>query len=179
MTVKPSIHSYIYTGLLFSIIVGVDCMFVLGFGEAGVWVAVILSVLMGMIAVPFAFCNCRTLHFSEKGCTVSCLGLRKFTPWDKLVIRQEECFKGAHTYPGGYGMKSAAAGAVFSTNKKMRPKRLGIGEFSFFRNPFTTFYVVYREENEKHIVSEPHIVDREAFLATLASFGIELVKRKF
>lgn len=93
------------------------------------------------------------------------------------MVRQEESFKGAHSYPGRYAMKCADAGVVFSTNKKLRPNSLGVAEFNFFRNPFTTFYVVYKEENEKFTLAEPNVVDRDAFLTTLASFGIELEEK--
>lgn len=177
MTVKPQMQSYIYAGLLLVIIVGIDCLLLLKFDMEGLWIAVVLTALIGIVTITFTLNYCRTLHFSEKGCTVSCLGLRKFTPWDKLVICQEERFKDTHSYPGGYAMKCADSGAVFSTSKKMRPRNVGISEFNFLRNPFTTFYVVYKEENEKFTLAEPHVVDREAFLAALEAFGIKLEKR--
>ena len=178
MTVKPQMQSYIYAGLLSASFVMVDCLFPLEFGKAGLWGVVIFNALCIMPAFLCIAHNCSTLHFSELGCTVSCLGLRKFTPWDKLVICQEEKLRDFCSFDSKTIRKKPNAGAVFSSNKKMRPKWMAIEAFCMYRNPFTTFYVAFNEENAKHGLDAPHVVDREAFLATLASFGIQLNKRQ-
>lgn len=177
MTVKPQMQSYIYAGLLVASFVIVDCLFPLEFGKVGLWGVVIFNVLCIVPSFLGIVHICSTLRFSEEGCTVSCLGLRKFTPWDKLVIRQEERFRDALLVHSTFFPEKPETGAVFSTNKKMRPKWMAIEAFSMYRNPFTTFYVAFNDENAKHGLDTPHVVDRDAFLATLASFGIKLEKR--
>lgn len=67
MTVKPQVQSYIYTGLLLVTIAGIDCLLLLEFDMVGLWMAAVLTALLGVITILFALSNCRTLHFSEKG----------------------------------------------------------------------------------------------------------------
>lgn len=175
MTITPKTHSYIYLGLLIGCILGCDCLFLYMLQENSVWCTIVLTTIGSIIGIPYSMVTCRTLRFDSHGCTVSFLGIRKFTPWSQLVIRQEENFSNAITYPGKFA-KKPATGAVFSSKKKERPWWLGPEEYCMLRNPFTTFYVVYREENTKAKILSPHIVDQEDFLSTLTSFGIELKK---
>lgn len=178
MTVKPQVQSYMYAGLLAAGFVVVDCLFPLQFGKTGLWGVLIFNVLCILPSFLCVVHNCRTLHFSENGCTVSCLGLRKFTPWDKLVIRQVEKFRDTCSFDSKTIHKKPDAGVVFSTNKRMRPKWMAIDTFCMYRNPFTTFYVAFNEENARHGLDTSHVVNREVFLTTLAFFGVALEVRK-
>ena len=175
MVVKPEQHCYAYF-TLWVICIGVfDFLMLYHFGWHALWAVLPVTVVLGILLCLYGLVWLRTISFDEKGCTVSWLGIHKFTPWDRLAIKQEESLKGILSYPGKFA-KNPDEGAVFSAQKKQRPRLLGPEEYCILRNPFTTFFVVYREENPKVKVLSPHIVEREAFLATLASFGVKLKK---
>ena len=173
MIIKLKKHSYIFIGLLIGCFLGFACFLLCMLGKEGIWCAIALTVVGNIISIPYSMVTCRTLNFDLQGCTISFLGIRKFTPWSQIVIRQEEIFNNAITYPGKFA-KKPDAGAVFSSKKKERPWWLGPEAYCILRNPFTTFFVVHREENPKAMILSAHVVNRENFLATLASFDIEL-----
>ena len=179
MTIKPEKYCYIYLGLLIACILGCDSFFLYTLKKSGIWYTVVLTVMASVIGIPYSIVTCRTLCFDSHGCTISFLGIRKFTSWSQLVIRQEENFNNSITYPGTFA-KKPDAGAVFSTKKKERPWWMGPVEYCALRNPFTTFFVVYREENLTAKIRSSHIVERQIFLAMLTSYGIVLksVKKK-
>ena len=175
MIIKPEKRYYFAQCFLYSSILIVNCLMLHEFGSVALAGVIILSVFVGIIGIPYGIVTCRTLQFTDKGCVISILGIRKYIPWSQIVIRQEETFGNAITYPGSYA-KKPGAGVVFSTKKKERPWWLGPQEYCALRNPFATVCVVYRGDNSKNIIAAPHIVDRDIFLATLASFGVELNK---
>ena len=175
MVVKPQQHCYAYVSLWALCIAVFDFLMLYHFGSPALCVVLPVTFVLGILLCLYGLVWLRTISFEEKGCCISCLGIHKFIPWDRLAIKQEENFKGILSYPGTFA-KNPDAGAVFSVQKKQRPRRLGPEEYCILRNPFSTFFVVYREENSKAKVLSSHVVERESFLSTLTSFGVKLEK---
>lgn len=176
MIVKPMKHSYFYLLLFICCILILDFVLLYRLRQTAIIGAVVVTLVCGGVAFLYGMVTCRTLRFEKEGCTVSFLGFQKFTQWNKLVIKQEERFKGAVTYPGAFAAHPKS-GAVFSAQKKLRPHWLGLEEYCIFYNPFSTFYVVYSEPDSRVLQLSSHIVEKETFLAELVSFGVKLEQR--